>query len=266
MTNNISFIVPVFRDTRYLERTIKSIQDQTLNCWEIVIVNDSDNDNADQGIADVVAKYDRITVIRTHDVGLSKARNIGIRSNDSTLFVPLDPDDYIHPEYLESTLPIGALNPDLGFVYVNSLYTNGSGFQSVPSSDYSFFKLVQNNFIVYCSLFNRRAFEDVGGYDEKNFNYFEDYQFFINLGAKGWYGHHVEKNLFYYTVRSDSAFQSEHTQKMAYVYKSFIITRKPEVFPLEWISQAKEIMSKYPEDFMLWNRHKQELWVKENST
>jgi glycosyltransferase involved in cell wall biosynthesis len=266
MTNNISFIVPVFRDTRYLERTIKSIQDQTLNCWEIVIVNDSDNDDADQGIADVVVKYDRITVIRTHDVGLSKARNIGIRSNDSTLFVPLDPDDYIHPRYIEQTLPAIAHNPNLGFVYVNSIYTDGENFQSVPSADYSFFNLVQNNFIVYCSLFNRKAFDDVGGYDEENFNYFEDYQFFINLGAKGWYGFHQTQELFYYTVRKDSAYQSEHTQKMGSVYKSFIVTRRPEVFPLVWQEQAKETMSKFPKDFMLWNRQKQEEWVRENIT
>jgi len=265
MKNRVSFIVPIFRDTRYLKRTIESINKQTFRFHETIIVNDSDNNDADKGIEEVKNIYKNISTIRTNDVGLSKARNTGIRNSNTPFFVPLDPDDYIHPQYLEKTLPVLESNLKLGFVYVNSLYTNGKDFQSVPSADYSFFNLVQNNFIVYCSLFNRKAFDAIGGYDEENFNYFEDYQFFINLGANGWYGHHIKENLFYYTVRSDSAFQSEHTQKMALVYRSFIITRRPEVFPLEWQKQAKETMDKYPKDFMLWNRHKQELWVKENN-
>ena len=52
--------------------------------------------------------------------------------------------------------------------------------------------------MAHCIFARREAWEDVGGYDEWLRWSYEDWDFSLHLGEKGWYGHYIPQTLFAY--------------------------------------------------------------------
>ena len=246
----ISVIIPCYNQAKYLREAVESIVSQTYTDWEIVIVDDGSTDGSFDLALDLEHEYSNIEAIKTNDVGASNARHKGINRTTGEYYLPLDADDKIAPNYFEKTIPILEANKELGFVYVDTVYFDETSSRIIPSLEYNFFRLLQANYISYCSLFRREAYFDCGGYDLNNRNYFEDYQLYIKYGRRGWYGKHLAEPLFYYRVRPDSSMQTERTKQMHQVYNAYIKTQYPEIYPVEWVNQAKEILKPYKEGFM----------------
>ena len=97
----VSVIVPIYGVEQYLERCIKSIQNQTYNNLEILLVDDGSPDNCGE-ICDKYAEKDsRIRVIHKQNGGLSDARNAGIEVASGEYYFLLDSDDWIHKQTIE---------------------------------------------------------------------------------------------------------------------------------------------------------------------
>ncbi|MDR2888375.1 MAG: glycosyltransferase [Lachnospiraceae bacterium] len=94
----ISVIVPVYNTVKWLERCIKSIQNQTWSNLEIIIVNDGSTDGSGE-LAEQLAKADgRIQVFHKENGGASTARNMGIDKASGEYIGFIDSDDYIEPQ------------------------------------------------------------------------------------------------------------------------------------------------------------------------
>jgi GT2 family glycosyltransferase len=91
----------------------------------------------------------------------------------------------------------------LGFVYTNTRYFGEYNFV-YRRQEYNFYDLLLANYIVATSLFRKKAWEDVGGYDENMKEGYEDWEFFIRLGKKGWHGRLIEEPLFFYRKHGKS--------------------------------------------------------------
>ena len=90
-----SIIVPVYKTEEYLDRCISSILNQSLEDFELILVDDGSTDRCPE-ICDGYAKTDdRIRVIHKTNGGVSSARNQGMQcaAGDYCWFV--DSDDYI---------------------------------------------------------------------------------------------------------------------------------------------------------------------------
>ena len=76
-TNNplISLIVPVYNISKYLERSINSIIEQSYKNIEIILVDDGSTDISGQLCDGYKEKDNRIKVLHTTNNGLSSARN-----------------------------------------------------------------------------------------------------------------------------------------------------------------------------------------------
>lgn len=93
----LSTICPCYNQAHYLEAAIKSVQDQTFEEWELIIIDDGSEDHTFE-IAQNYAKSDaRIKVIHQENKGLSAARNAGIRQATGEFLHFLDADDLILP-------------------------------------------------------------------------------------------------------------------------------------------------------------------------
>lgn len=98
----ISIIIPVYNEERYIERCIQSLQKQTINNYEIIVVNDGSTDTTSTRLS----KYD-IDIIDISHGGPGRAKNIGAREAKGKIFVFLDADMYYEENYLKNiTLPI----------------------------------------------------------------------------------------------------------------------------------------------------------------
>ena len=246
----ISVIIPCYNQGRYLKEAIKSVIAQTYKDWEIIIINDGSTDNSRDVAFRFSSQDENILLYELDDVGASNARDFAIRKARGKYYIPLDADDKIEPRYMEKTLSILQKNDDLGFVYVDTIYFDQISSRVIPSPEYNFIRLIQGNFISYCSLFRRNAYFDCDGYDLNNFGYFEDYQLYINYGRRGWYGKHLAEPLFRYRVHPESSMQTGRTRSMGAVYNAYIKTQYPELYPVELVNQAKEILMPYKDNFM----------------
>ena len=88
-----SVIIPVYNVEKYLERCLDSVVTQDYNDFEVIIVDDGSTDESGE-ICDRYAKeYDNIRVIHQSNMGLSGARNTGIKNSGGEYILFLDSDD-----------------------------------------------------------------------------------------------------------------------------------------------------------------------------
>ncbi|MGL5570616.1 glycosyltransferase family 2 protein [Cetobacterium sp.] len=96
----ISVIVPVYKTEKYLERCLESILSQTLKEIEVIIVNDGSPDDSYKIIEKFLKNDKRIKVINQENLGLSVARNNGIKKAEGEYILNIDSDDWIEQNYL----------------------------------------------------------------------------------------------------------------------------------------------------------------------
>lgn len=101
MKKLISVIVPIYKVEPYLERCIESIQRQTYQNLEIILVDDGSPDRCGEICDRYEAEDVRIKVIHKQNGGLSDARNAGIAIAKGDYLAFVDSDDFIHPQMYE---------------------------------------------------------------------------------------------------------------------------------------------------------------------
>lgn len=117
-----SIIIPVYNAEKYLADAVASVQAQSYDEWECVVVDDGSED-ATGLIADKLAAEDgRIKVIHQTNAGVGAARNAGLDEATGEWVGFLDSDDELHPMALEILAKVAAeRNLDsICFGYVNS--------------------------------------------------------------------------------------------------------------------------------------------------
>ncbi len=97
----ISVIVPVYRAELSIARCIESIQAQTYENLQIILIDDGSPDNSGT-ICDDYAKDDaRIVVLHTENAGVSSARNCGLSHAEGGYVAFVDSDDYITSTFID---------------------------------------------------------------------------------------------------------------------------------------------------------------------
>lgn len=98
----VSVIVPVYNLASYIEECIKSIQKQTYQNLEIIIVDDGSTDGSGE-LCDKIALDDsRIKVIHQRNAGVVAARGRGTKESTGTYISFVDGDDWIESDMIET--------------------------------------------------------------------------------------------------------------------------------------------------------------------
>ena len=99
----VSIIVPTYNRAHCIARTIKSVIDQTITDWELIII---DNNSTDSTL-EIISSFsdERISTSQIENNGIVAAsRNLGIRLSRGKYVAFLDSDDWWVPEKLEIAL------------------------------------------------------------------------------------------------------------------------------------------------------------------
>lgn len=155
----VSVIITTYNYDRYVERAIRSCMEQSLpkNKFEIIVVNDCSTDRT----KDILANYiDEVRVYNLEEnVGLSAARNFGIKKARGQFVVFLDADDYIHGDMLRVQKLFLDENNKLDAVSVNYHLVDerGTHLEHVSAEDKP----------IACGImFRKDLLYDIGLYDE----------------------------------------------------------------------------------------------------
>ena len=106
MKQPVSIVIPVFNAELFLERTLLSVQQQTHENLEIIIVNDGSTDTSDQIAARYADSDRRFQVITQRNSGVASARNHGLQHSLGEYVAFLDADDIWHPTKIERQMEV----------------------------------------------------------------------------------------------------------------------------------------------------------------
>lgn len=140
----VSVIVPVYNTEKYLSTCINSILNQTIDNYEIILVDDGSIDLSSEICEEYSKANDNIKYCRQKNQGVSSARNKGLNNAIGEWVTFIDSDDYVEPDYLENLIKLTDNHCDFiqsGIIFFNSNSDNIIGNERLEEGVY----LLHNN-------------------------------------------------------------------------------------------------------------------------
>ena len=177
MTPLVSVIVPVYNAQGYLRDAVASVQAQTLNDWEIVLVDDGSTDNSADVIAQIIRDVPNVRAFAKDNGGPAAARNYGLTQAHGHYISFLDADDLYPPYKLEQQAARLNQESSLALVLGRIQYVWLPGGEIINIR----FKEADNTLThvhLGSGLFRREVFDRIGNFDE-TMRYSEDFDWFL---------------------------------------------------------------------------------------
>jgi glycosyltransferase involved in cell wall biosynthesis len=192
-------IMPVLNAERFIGAAIASVQAQTFDDWELLVVDDGSTDASARIVVDAQRGDPRIRLVDNRAGpahGAAVARNIGIAQAEGDLVAFLDADDLYEPDKLADEVELLAAHPEAAMVYGPALWWRDgdeswswtepmhreAGRLHMPTSLLRRV-IVSGDGQVPCTcsvLIRREALVRVGGFEER-FRLYEDQTLWVKL-------------------------------------------------------------------------------------
>jgi glycosyltransferase involved in cell wall biosynthesis len=208
-TARVGLVMAAYNADPYLGMAIKAVKGQELSDFVCCIVDDGSTDRTAEIAHELTAGDDRFSVVKSDHVGVSAARNLGVRQLPATGYLCFpDADDVWHPEALSTLIEAAdafdgvgahALGDEIdadGLPFVRGRFAQfgrdrftakGVGKNPVSLDVPSGFE----SLVQYCTVYpagvwtlRRDCFDEVGGFDTSLRN-FEDWDLQIRASRLG---------------------------------------------------------------------------------
>lgn len=131
-----SVIIPYYNKSKYIQRCLDTVLNQTFQEFEIILVNDG---STDDGLHFISTHYsNKITVINQDNRGVSAARNAGIKKAKYPFIAFLDADDCWHNQFLEQIKKVIATENNVKIIGTH--YSRNKHFLALNSGELDYFK------------------------------------------------------------------------------------------------------------------------------
>ena len=104
--NRLSVIIPVHNGEKYLEKTLECLVTQTVENFEVIIVDDGSTDSTAKIAQQYCDDYDGFYLIQQERKGVYAARNAGIEKAKCEYFLFLDCGDLITDGTIEAIFEV----------------------------------------------------------------------------------------------------------------------------------------------------------------
>ncbi len=188
-----SVIVTVYNKEAHIAKTLKSVFDQTVKDFEVIVVNDGSTDRSLQVLKQFTDP--RLRILDQENLGASAARNRGIMEASGKFIALLDGDDFWMPGYLEEienlqqSFPgskVFATAVEIGSP--NGFFPSQYSFRNPKNKDQLlldyFESSYQNTLLTSSSIVvKRKVFDKIGLFDE-SIKSGQDTDMWIRIGLK----------------------------------------------------------------------------------
>lgn len=183
----VSVVMPAYNAGKYIGDAIRSVQAQTYENWELLVIDDCSADHTVEIIQALANEDDRIRLIRnSQNSGTAQTRNHGLELSAGEWVALLDSDDVWHSEKLEKQLAV-ALRTNADIVYCSySLMDDRSHHLSdfvIPETT-SYRDMLKENVIGCSTVLMRRAILTGRRFSAEY--YHEDYVLWLELLRDGY--------------------------------------------------------------------------------
>lgn len=98
----ISVIIPVYNNEKFLAKTLNSLFNQTFKNFELILINDGSTDSSLDIMRAFENKFLDCKIFSIKNSGVSRARNIGIEASQGNYISFVDGDDYVSKRFLKT--------------------------------------------------------------------------------------------------------------------------------------------------------------------
>ncbi len=98
----ISVIMPTFNRARYLENAVQSVIAQSVENWELIIVDDGSSDHTFETLKPYIERFTNIRYLKHKNRKAALSRNAGIQASFGRYITFLDSDDLYLDNHLET--------------------------------------------------------------------------------------------------------------------------------------------------------------------
>lgn len=211
-SERISVIIPVYNTEKYLEKSVRSVMDQTYGNLEIICVNDGSTDGSAGILRRLQQEDPRIVIVEKENGGLGDARNAGLERATSEWVSFLDSDDTLRTDTYEIISGAFGEEPDLICFGINVVMGSGEEPSAADRKYYSVNysgmvalddKVIRNtDASVGNKLFRKSVLDRYGIRFEKI--YYEDFPFTMEYFCSVKNAFYFQELLYNYLRRSDS--------------------------------------------------------------
>lgn len=171
----VGIYMPAWKVEKHIAESIRSIQTQTMEDWELIVIDDHSPDNTFKAATDAATGDDRITVLRRaeHAGRIGQVKNEGIGKLGPCEYIcHVGSDDTIPPQCLELFVKLLDAQPDVGAACGSFLAFDDSGRQwsfphVVNDKGFSGERLLRYMCLYPMRFYRRRVVEQVGGYSNE---------------------------------------------------------------------------------------------------
>ena len=189
----VSVVIPVYNGGKYLQKALDSVNSQSYQNIEYVIVNDGSTDEtADIIFACKNGKNNIVVLNHAKNEGFVKSLNDGVLSASGKYIARLDADDvWLDPQKIEKQVEFLEKNTGYvlcggGVVIVEEKNNNEVGRYLFPEQDNQIRKsLLGYNLFAHSSVvFLKSPFLEIKGYDAE-YGFFADADLWLKMGGLG---------------------------------------------------------------------------------
>lgn len=212
----ITIIMPAYNAQAYITESIQSVQAQTYDNWELIVVNDGSSDQTQVIVQNLIQQDQRIRLINQKNQGVSVARNTGIERANGDYIAFIDSDDAYHPSFLTKLYAkISDSNYDL--VYCGVLAERDKNIQGEPYPELNLLHAYAQGIVsyigFYSALYTRNFLNRYNIRFPVGCSVGEDQEFLMHCGIYANVGS-VSEALYYYRQREDSVIGTMTPQKV----------------------------------------------------
>jgi glycosyltransferase involved in cell wall biosynthesis len=203
--SEVSVIIPTYNRAGFLENAVASALAQTLQDFEIIVVDDASQDETEKVLSQFQDR--RVRLIR-HETnrGVAAARNTGVVNSRGKYIAFLDDDDEWLPDKNERQLKLLERSPkSVGVIYTGWVGVDADSgrtlYQLTPTQRGEIFNamLLAGTLAPTSSVFLRKeCFEKTGLFD-LDFEYGEDFEMWLRI-AKAFEFDYIKEPLVRYSV------------------------------------------------------------------
>ena len=202
----ISIIMPTYNCAKFIEETIKSIQAQTYNSWELIIVDDCSTDNTKEIVERYIKSDTRIKYnCLEKNSGAAVARTTAMNLANGEYMAFCDSDDIWTNNKLEK---------QLAFMKKNNYYFTCTAYEQIDENSNSLGKIIKpkekcnyNRLLLDCPVGNSTVMynvKEMGKFEVPNIRKRNDDALWLQMLKKEKYIYGMPEVLMKYRIRKNS--------------------------------------------------------------
>lgn len=186
----VACVITTYNRSELLKRAVRSVMNQTLEDWELIVVDDGSTDNTLDTLMELMlaceGKMSYYQMSENSGRRLGKVRNVGIEKTNSEYVCFLDDDNEMEPEFMKELSGFLDKHSEVDMVYCDSMmYVNDTPAGVERSRDFDKEALKVGNYIdLGESMIRSSVFVKVGLFDDDIPSVGDDWVYWNRVAAK----------------------------------------------------------------------------------